>query len=109
MRNRARSLRRKPTDAEAALWALLRDRRLAQTKWRRQRPIGGYIVDFVCLEHRLVIECDGSQHAESERDAVRDAWLASQGYRVLRFWNSDVLKMRDSVLATILDACGLPV
>jgi very-short-patch-repair endonuclease len=80
MRNRARSLRRKPTDAEAALWALLRDRRLAQTKWRRQRPIGGYIVDFVCLE----------------------------GYRVLRFWNCDVLKMRKSVLETILAACGLP-
>jgi very-short-patch-repair endonuclease len=108
MRTRARSLRRKPTDAEAMLWALLRDRRLSQTKWRRQRPMGDYIVDFVCLEHCLVVECDGSQHADSERDAVRDAWLASQGFRVLRFWNRDVLNSRKNVFDTILAKCGLP-
>ena len=108
MRTRARSLRRKPTDAEAVLWALLRDRRLLQTKWRRQRPIGGYIVDFVCLEQRLVVECDDSQHADSEHDVVRDAWLASQGFRVLRFWNRDVLKARKDVIDAILAQCGLP-
>ena len=108
MRTRARSLRREPTDAERVLWALLRDRRLSQTKWRRQRPIGDYIVDFVCLEHWLVVECDGSQYTNSERDAVRDAWLASQGFRVLRFWNHDVLKARKNVIDTILAKCGLP-
>ncbi len=106
MRTRARSLRRKPTDAEAVLWALLRDRRLSQTKWRRQTPMGNYIVDFVCLENRLVVECDGSHHADGESDAVRDAWLASQGFQVLRFWNRDVLKERRNVIDAILAKCG---
>ena len=108
MRERARDLRRNLTPAEAALWRLLRDRRLAMTKWRRQVPLGRYIVDFVCFEHRLVLECDGSQHAGSLRDGVQDAWLGSQGFRVLRFWNDEVLKQRESVLATVLGACGLP-
>ena len=108
MRTRARCQRRQQTDAERKLWALLRDRRLSQTKWRRQRPMGPYIVDFICLEHRLIVECDGSQHVENERDAIRDAWLASQGYRVLRFWNRDVLKTSANVIDTIIAACGLP-
>ena len=106
-RTHARALRKQLTPAETALWSLLRDRRLATTKWRRQTPLGAYILDFVCFEHRLIVECDGSQHAESVRDGVRDAWLASQGFRVLRFWNHDVLKQRESVMATILAACGL--
>ena len=105
---RARRLRRDATPAETALWRVLRDRRLASTKWRRQVPIGPYIADFVCFEHRLVVECDGSQHAESERDGVRDAWLASRRFRVLRFGNNQVLAQRDEVLETILAACGLP-
>ncbi len=106
-KSRARAMRRQPTDAERALWHLLRDRRLAQTKWRRRVPLGPYIVDFVCFEHRVVVECDGSQHAESARDAARDAWLTAQGFTVSRFWNHAVLKERSTVIDTILARCGL--
>ena len=109
MRSRARELRRKSTAAEAKLWAALRDRRLSGIKWRRQMPIGPYIADFVCLEHRLIVECDGSQHAESSYDAARDAWLATQGFQILRVWNSDVLKNNGGVIETIVAACGLPI
>ena len=108
MRTQARRLRRDLTPAEAALWRVLRDRRLSSTKWRRQAPIGIYIVDFVCFEHRVVVECDGSQHADSASDAVRDAWLVSQGFRVARFWNNQVLHERDAVLESLLALCGLP-
>jgi very-short-patch-repair endonuclease len=101
-------MRRQPTDAERALWGVLRDRRLSQTKWRRQVPLGPYIVDFVCFERRIVVECDGSQHAENARDMARDAWLTAQGFTVLRFWNHTVLKERSTVIATILARCGLP-
>jgi very-short-patch-repair endonuclease len=109
MRSRARALRRKSTDAEAKLWAALRDRRLGGMKWRRQVPIGPYIVDFVCLDRRIIVECDGSQHAESRYDSVRSACLETQGFKVLRFWNRDALKDRASVVETILATCGLPV
>ena len=108
-RTQARRLRRDLTPAEAALWRVLRDRRLSATKWRRQAPIGVYIVDFVCFERRVVVECDGSQHADSASDAVRDAWLVSQGFRVARFWNNQVLNERDAVLESLLALCGLPV
>ena len=77
-------------------------------KFRRQAPIGPYIVDFLCVAHRLVVEADGSQHVESERDVVRDAWLARGGYTILRFSNRDILTARASVLATIAAVCGLP-
>jgi very-short-patch-repair endonuclease len=97
-----RRLRRALTDAERKLWFALRDRRLDGHKFVRQEAIGPYIVDFVCREKKLVIEVDGGQHAESVRDRVRDAVLAADGYRVLRFWNSDVLKNRDGVLTVIL-------
>ena len=107
-RQRARAMRKAPTDAERALWYALRDRRLQSLKFRRQAPVGPYIADFLCIAHRLIVEADGGQHAESLRDAIRDAWLARAGYRVLRFSNHDVLRQRDSVLATILAACGLP-
>jgi very-short-patch-repair endonuclease len=107
-KSHARAMRRQPTDAERALWHLLRDRRLAQSKWRRQVPLGPTIVDFVCFEHRVVVECDGSQHAESVRDAARDAWLAAQGFAVLRFWNHAALKERSTVIDTILARCRLP-
>ena|SRR5271157_4449041 len=106
--SRARAMRRQPTNAERALWHLLRDRRLSQTKWRRQVPLGPYIVDFVCFERRVVVECDGSQHAENALDAARDAWLTAQGFTVLRFWNHAVLKERSTVIDTILARCGLP-
>ena len=81
----AKGLRRRMTDAERCLWRQLRARQLADSKFKRQQPIGPYIVDFVCLEVRLVVEVDGGQHIDSETDAVRDAWLHKHGYRVLRF------------------------
>jgi len=96
------------TDAEKALWRLLRDRRLGGLKFRRQVALGPYTVDFICFERRVVIEADGSQHADNSRDRVRDAWLESQGFRVWRFWNSDILAQADSVGATIAAGLGLP-
>jgi very-short-patch-repair endonuclease len=103
-RARAKSLRHEMTEAETRLWPTLRGHRLSRLSFCRQTPIGPFIVDFVCHERRLVIELDGGQHAESPRDAERDRWLASKGYRVLRFWNSDVLRNREGVLQTIMDA-----
>jgi len=105
---RARAMRAEPTDAERALWRALRDRRMHALKFRRQAPIGPYIVDFLCVAHRLIVEADGSQHAESRRDEVRDARLEQQGYTILRFSNRDILTARESVLATIAARCGLP-
>jgi very-short-patch-repair endonuclease len=92
------------TEAEKHLWSALRAHRLAGLSFRRQAPIGSFIVDFVCHERRLVVEVDGSQHAESKNDIERDRWLVLKGYRVLRFWNSDVLRNRIGVLETIVDA-----
>jgi primosomal protein N' (replication factor Y) len=100
----ARALRRQPTEAEKHLWAVLRSRRLAEFKFRRQHPIGPFVADFVCLTHHLVIEADGSQHADSEDDAGRTKWLERHGWRVLRFWNNDVLARTDAVKAAILAA-----
>jgi very-short-patch-repair endonuclease len=97
-----RRLRRQSTDAETRLWFALRDRRLGGFKFVRQEAIGPYIVDFVCRERKLIIEVDGGQHAENARDRVRDDVLTAGGYRVLRFWNSDVLSNTDGVLCTIL-------
>jgi len=91
LKDRARDMRRDPTEAEKRMLRLLRDRRLGSFKFRRQEPIGSYIVDFVCFDSKLIIELDGSQHAESGYDAQRDAWFASRGFTVLRFWNSEVL------------------
>ena len=105
---RARAMRAEPTDAERKLWYALRDRRMQSLKFRRQAPVGPYIVDFLCVAHRLVIEADGSHHAENSRDVARDAWFVGQGYRVLRFSNGDILTARESVLATIATTCGLP-
>jgi very-short-patch-repair endonuclease len=90
------------TDAEAALWYLLRDRRFVGFKFVRQAPVGRYVVDFLCRRAKLVIELDGSQHAESARDAVRDSYVIAEGYRILRFWNSDVFANREGVLTIIL-------
>jgi len=99
---RAQNLRRNCTDAEMKMWFAMRDRRLAGFKFVRQEPIGPYVADFVCREVRLIVEIDGGQHNESERDQRRDAFLTSEGYRVLRFWNSDVLTNMNGVLQTIL-------
>jgi very-short-patch-repair endonuclease len=97
----AKTLRRKQTDVEKRMWAVLRDRRFDGVKFRRQVPIGNYIADFLCYEARLIVELDGSQHGDSIRDAVRDDWLRSNGYRVLRFWNTDVTLTRNAVIQTI--------
>jgi len=101
-RSRARAMRGAPTDVELRLWRLLRDRRLNGLKFRRQVPVGPYIVDFLCVGARLIVEADGSQHAESRRDIIRDAYLATQGWKVLRFWNNDALHNRQGVRETIL-------
>jgi very-short-patch-repair endonuclease len=104
----ARELRQVPTDAEIRWWAALRNRRLAGFKFRRQHPIGRFVVDFVCTEHHRIVEADGGQHAESEADAERATWLERHGWRVLRFWNNDILANTESVLETILEALGAP-
>lgn len=101
----ARSLRQNPTDAEARLWYLLRDRRLLGHKFRRQHPLPPYVVDFVCLKARLIIELDGGQHLERKAyDDQRTAYLERKGFRVLRFWNDEVLIQSDVVLEVIIDA-----
>jgi very-short-patch-repair endonuclease len=102
IRNFAKKMRHQPTDAEAAMWRLLRDRRLELYKFRRQVPFQNYILDFVCFEKRLIIEIDGSQHASSERDQVREAALIAEGFKIARYWNNDVLQQRLSVLEDIL-------
>ena len=102
IRNFAKKMRHEPTDAEAAMWRLLRDRRLELFKFRRQVPFQSYILDFVCFEKRFVIEIDGSQHASSERDQVRDAALVAEGFQISRYWNNDVLQQPSAVLEDIL-------
>nr|WP_283806410.1 endonuclease domain-containing protein [Bradyrhizobium murdochi] len=98
MRSFAKKMRHEPTDAELAIWRLLRDRRLARFKFRRQVPFGNYILDFVCFEKRLVIEVDGSQHVSSTRDEAREAVLIAEGFRIARYWNNDVLQHPSAVL-----------
>jgi very-short-patch-repair endonuclease len=94
------------TDAERALWSILRSRQLAHAKFRRQQPLDRYVVDLVCFEHRLIIEVDGSQHLDDPPD--RSIHLASQGFRILCFWNTEVLKNPEGVGETILNAVGEP-
>ncbi|MDO8399285.1 MAG: endonuclease domain-containing protein [Bradyrhizobium sp.] len=103
---RARTLRANATDAEIALWRLLRSRRLASLKFRRQVPIGPWIVDFVSFEKRLIVEADGSQHAESDNDKRRDHDLSERGFRILRFWNNDILLRSQSVLEMIFESAA---
>lgn len=103
----AREMRKAPTDAEKRLWHFLRDRRLGGFKFRRQHPVGSYIADFICIEAGVIVELDGGQHAEDdqrEKDEQRTRFLESRGFRVLRFWNQDVLVRTEEVLAAILDA-----
>jgi very-short-patch-repair endonuclease len=107
-RSFAKQLRSNMTDVETKLWQQLRAKRFEDYKFRRQVPIGQYIVDFICYEKRLIIELDGSQHEGSTYDMKRDAWLRSQDFRVLRFWNNDVNAALDGTLMAIHDALGLP-
>jgi very-short-patch-repair endonuclease len=106
IRGRAQALRRKPTDAERKMWWLLRSMKPLGMHFRRQAPIGRYIADFAWHSGKIVIELDGSQHADARKDydLRRTAWLQSQGYCVLRFWNNDVLKSPQSVGEAILAA-----
>ncbi len=101
---RARSLRRTDNDAESLLWSDLRDRRLNGHKFVRQMPLGRYFADFACREAQLVIELDGSQHADRAADRIRDAFMVGEGWSVLRFWSADVFRNRDAALETILAA-----
>jgi very-short-patch-repair endonuclease len=100
---RARALRAQMTDAEQKLWFALRDRRFANFKFRRQVPLGPFIGDFVCFGARLVVEVDGSQHADSPRDEQRDRWLAANDFLVKRFWNNEVLTNIEGVLTVLLE------
>ncbi|MCW5694000.1 MAG: endonuclease domain-containing protein [Pseudolabrys sp.] len=101
-RDQAKALRHASTDAEARLWRLLRSRQLNHVKFRRQAPFGPWIIDFVSFESRLIVEADGSQHAESDRDRNRDLDLQNRGFRILRFWNNDILFNTNGVLEAIL-------
>lgn len=105
-KSNVRRLRRDLTTAEQKLWSRLRDRQLANYKFRRQVPLGRFIVDFSCYDARVVIELDGGQRAEASRstaDGERTQWLESRGFCVLRFWNHEVLENIDGVLARILE------
>ena len=100
----AKALRKRQTDAEKLLWRHLRNRNFQGIKFRRQHPVGDYIVDFISLEQNLIIELDGGQHAEPEhkhKDAKRDRYFTGRGFRVLRFWNNEVLANLNGVLEAI--------
>jgi very-short-patch-repair endonuclease len=112
--DRARVLRRDPTEMEKRLWRALRMRQLDDTRFRRQVPIGPYIADFVCLEASLIVEIDGGQHADQMTcDARRTAWLKERGWRVVRFWNNEVHENFEGVLDVIrrelISAAGFPL
>ena len=98
----ARRLRSNMTEGEQRLWQCLRMKQLAGHRFRRQHPVGPYIVDFACIDAKLIVEADGGQHAESDGDMVRDAFLQRQGFAVLRFWNNDVMQSIDGVLEVIM-------
>jgi very-short-patch-repair endonuclease len=100
----ARQLRSAPTDAEIRLWSRLRRKQLDGFRFRRQQRIGPYIVDFFCPDAKLIVEVDGGQHnADEEKDEKRTRWLEARGYRVIRFWNNDVLSNTDGVVLTVLE------
>jgi very-short-patch-repair endonuclease len=105
----AKNLRKQSTDTERVLWEYLRTKRMNGLKFKRQQPIGNYIVDFVCFEKNIIIELDGSQHSflpeQIRKDKIRDKWLENQGYRVLRFWANEVLKNTREVLEVIWEKC----
>ena len=102
-------MRQRPTDAEHRLWQILRGKRFAGYKFKRQLPLDQYIVDFACLRHRLIVEVDGGQHNDSPDDRRRDAYLRAQGFRLLRFWNNELFENEEGVLARILEALQSPL
>ncbi len=104
----SRKLRAAATDAERRLWSILRGRQLNGCKFRRQHPIGPFLADFAAVEVRLIIEADGGQHAASEADQRRTIWLKSQGWRVIRFWNNEILTNPEGVARAILEELARP-
>ena len=96
-----RQLRARMTDAERRMWSLLRGKQMAGCKFRRQHPFERWILDFVCLELRLIVEVDGGQHADAPDDRARDRFFEGAGFTILRFWNHDVLQQRDAVADAI--------
>ncbi len=107
--HKARTLRKVMTDAERLLWRNLRNRHMGGHKFRRQHPVGSYVVDFVCMEKKVVIELDGGQHSfKLSSDAKRSDYLIAKGYTVMRFWNNEVLQETDAVLNTILQELAPP-
>jgi very-short-patch-repair endonuclease len=101
----ARRPRKQATEAEQRLWFLLRRKQLDGYRFRRQVPIGTYVADFACFAERLIVEVDGSQHADREKkDAQRTAWLQERGYRVIRVWNNDITENPEGVVTAILAA-----
>ena len=105
----ARAMRHESTDAETKFWSAVRGRRFGGYKFKRQYPIGPYIADFVCLEHRLIVELDGGQHAlRQDYDTERTAYLEAQGFRVLRYWNHEFLPDPDVILDKVLRALNAP-
>ena len=105
----AKIMRSNQTEAEKRLWSILRAKRLGKYKFKRQVPLNHYIADFVNFEHRLIIEADGSQHLDSAHDKRRDAYLKAQDFRIVRFWNSDILKNSEGVAEAILAALETPL
>jgi very-short-patch-repair endonuclease len=105
LRNAAKSLRKKSTNTESFLWLHLQARQLEGLKFRRQQPIGKYIVDFVCFGKKIIVEVDGGQHSEMDYDRERDEWLKREGFKVLRFWNNEVLNNIPGVLEVIRSHC----
>ena len=101
---RAKYMRANPTEAERRLWAMLRNKRFVDFKFKRQQIITPYIVDFVCFDARVINEADGSQHADNRHDARRDAFLRGQGFHILRLWNSEILANRDGISEAIWHA-----
>ena len=97
----ARKLRRASTDAEKRFWIAVRNRQVCGAKFRRQWPIGPFVADFICLEAKLVVEIDGGQHADNESDIARSKQLNALGYRVIRFWNNDVLQNLEGVIESL--------
>lgn len=104
----AKNLRTNSTDTERLLWQHLRGHRFYNVKFKRQQPIGEYIVDFICFKEQLIIELDGGQHTEQrEYDESRSNWLRSQGFKIIRFWNNEVIENIEGVLMVIAKELGM--
>lgn len=104
---RAKALRKNLTETEKFLWYVLQRKNINGLKFRKQQPIGKYIVDFVCFSIKLIVGVDGGQHAEEQKkyDEKRDLWLKSQGFKVLRFWNTEIIENREGVITEIIKYC----